>query len=39
MPRASLWRALLAQGDVAVLAIPAIVGSEHPAPIVQTLAS
>jgi mannose-1-phosphate guanylyltransferase len=39
MPRASLWRALLVRGEIAVLPIPDIVGSEHAPPALHALAS
>ncbi len=39
MPRASLWRALLHGGEVAVLAIPDMMGSEHSPPLLHALAS
>jgi mannose-1-phosphate guanylyltransferase len=39
MPRANLWRALLHGGDVAVLAIPDVMGRRHAPPMLQALAS
>jgi mannose-1-phosphate guanylyltransferase len=39
MPRASVWRALLHGGEVAVLAIPDLMGSRHAPPVLHALAS